>query len=114
MFDEVYVEFQILILENFEVNLVSCYFDYDIFGMISNFKLVLLWQVIEDLMICGFVVQGFCVFLIVMLFGGIGDSFLDLQDFCDVNVVNFIGFGMIQVGVCVVQGVLDGFIQLNF
>lgn len=113
LFDEFYVELNVLILKDLffvcelSLSLVVCQLDYSNFGQILNIKFGLIWCLLEELLVCGMVVIGFCVLIIDDLYGGVGFSFELYIDFCGVGVINSVNGNV----VCNVVGVFIGYIQ---
>lgn len=101
--NEVYLELNVLILvdlfgvKELSLSVVICFFDFSIFGNMINSKFGLKWCLIDQLLVCVIYFEGFCVLIIVDLYGGSLQFFEYFIDLCDIL------FGLVVIDVVMVQ-----------
>jgi outer membrane receptor protein involved in Fe transport len=86
--NEIYAEIAVPLLrdlpavEHLEVNLAARYSDYDLFGDDTNYKLGLVWQVLEGFKVRATSATAFRIPNIPELFGGVAEGNLTTSDPC--------------------------------
>ncbi len=96
--DEVYLETNLPLLDNLELDLAVRYSDYDTFGSTSNYKAGVKFRPIDDLMLRGTISTAFRAPSTADLFGGAGITYPTVSDPCATNATT----------TCIADGVPTG------
>jgi len=96
--DEAYLETNIPVLENLELDLAFRYSDYDTFGDTSNYKAGVKYRPTDDLMLRGTFSTAFRAPSTADLFGGAGITYPTVSDPCATNAT----------ATCIADGVPSG------
>lgn len=115
--DELYVEFSVPLLKdvtavrNLEMNLAARYSDYELFGDDTNYKVGLMWTIVDGFSLRGTTSTAFRVPNVPELFGGVSEAQLTTADPCS-NWSNQSPTSNIYLN-CQDAGVPAGYVQIG-
>lgn len=118
--EDIYVEISVFVFfEDMDIfvfyflsfDVFYCKIDNFCFGLDDVWVLGLNWCLIEDVMICGNIVEIVCVLVVIELFLLVVEISLFVIDFCDnCNIGDGFNFLVCEVNCCV-DGIFEGFLS---